>query len=60
MSIILRRLISAISPHKNMSELFSVKTIAYPFPAKPVALNHLQQQQYVQEIKILLKKNNAV
>ena len=60
MSIILRRLISTISPHKNMSELFSVKTIAYPFPAKPVALNQLQQQQYVQEIKILLKKNNAV
>ena len=43
-----------------MSELFSVKTIEYPFPAKPVALSDLQQQQYVQEIKTLLKQNNAV
>ena len=43
-----------------MSELFSVKTIEYPFPAKPVVLSHTQQQQYVQEIKTLLKQNNAV
>jgi quinolinate synthase len=43
-----------------MSELFSVKTIDYPFPAKPVVLSNAQQQQYVQEIKTLLKQNNAV
>jgi quinolinate synthase len=43
-----------------MSELFSVKTIEYPFPAKPTALSNSQQQQYVQQIKTLLKQNNAV
>ena len=43
-----------------MSELFSVKTIEYSFPAKPVVLSKLQQQQYVQQIKALLKQNNAV
>jgi quinolinate synthase len=45
---------------KNMSKLFSVKTIEYPFPAKPVVLSNLQQQQYVQQIKTLLKQKNAV
>ena len=43
-----------------MSELFSVKTIDYPFPAKPIKLSIVQQQQYVQQIKTLLKQNNAV
>jgi quinolinate synthase len=43
-----------------MSELFSVKTIEYPYPAKPVVLSNAQQQQYVQEIKSLLKQKNAV
>ncbi len=43
-----------------MSELFSVKTIEYPFPAKPIKLSIVQQQQYVQQIKTLLKQNNAV
>ena len=43
-----------------MSELFSVKTIDYPFPAKPIELSNTQQHQYVQQIKILLKQNNAV
>jgi quinolinate synthase len=42
-----------------MSQLFSVKTIEYPFPVKPVVLSKAQQQEYVQEIKILLKQNNA-
>ncbi len=43
-----------------MSELFSVKTIEYPFPAKPIELNNTQQYEYVQQIKTLLKQNNAV
>jgi quinolinate synthase len=42
-----------------MSQLFSVKTIEYPFPVKPVVLSKAQQQEYVQEIKTLLKQNNA-
>jgi quinolinate synthase len=43
-----------------MSELFSVKTIEYPFPAKPIELSNTQQYEYVQQIKTLLKQNNAV
>ncbi|MFT6345237.1 MAG: quinolinate synthase [Paraglaciecola sp.] len=43
-----------------MSELFSVKTIDYPFPAKPIELSDTQQYEYVQQIKTLLKQNNAV
>ncbi len=43
-----------------MSELFSVKTIDYPFPAKPIELSNTQQYEYVQQIKTLLKQNNAV
>jgi quinolinate synthase len=43
-----------------MSELFSVKTIDYPFPAKPIKLSDTQQYEYVQQIKTLLKQNNAV
>jgi quinolinate synthase len=42
-----------------MSQLFSVKTIEYPFPVKPVVLSTAQQQEYVQEIKILLRQKNA-
>ena len=42
-----------------MSQLFSVKTIEYPFPVKPVVLSKAQQQEYVQEIKILLRQKNA-
>lgn len=43
-----------------MSQQFQVETIDYPFPAKPVPLNQLEQQRYVQEIKTLLKQKNAV
>lgn len=43
-----------------MPEQFSIKTIEYPFPAKPAVLSHVEQQHYVQEIKTLLKQNNAV
>jgi len=43
-----------------MSELFSVKTIEYPFPAKPIELSNTQQYEYVQQIKTLLKQKNAV
>ena len=43
-----------------MSQLFPVETIEYPFPAKPVALSKEQQQQYVYDIKTLLKQKNAV
>lgn len=43
-----------------MSQVFSVEPIDYPFPAKPIPLNVAQQQHYVQEIKTLLKQNNAV
>ena len=43
-----------------MSQLFPVKSIDYPFPAIPVVLDNTQQQQYVQQIKSLLKQNNAV
>ncbi len=43
-----------------MSELFSVKTIEYPFPAKPIVLSNTQQSEYVQQIKTLLKQNNAI
>lgn len=42
-----------------MSQLFPVKSIDYPFPARPVALTNVQQQLYVQQIKSLLKDNNA-
>ncbi|MGS2719588.1 quinolinate synthase NadA [Paraglaciecola aestuariivivens] len=43
-----------------MSQLFPVETIEYPFPAKPAVLSNAQQQHYIQEIKALLKQQNAV
>lgn len=42
-----------------MDQVFRVDTIDYPFPAKPEVLSELQQRQYVDEIKQLLKAKNA-
>ncbi|WP_158971884.1 quinolinate synthase NadA [Paraglaciecola sp. L3A3] len=43
-----------------MLEQFQVETIDYPFPAKPAVLSEIEQKRYVEEIKSLLKQNNAV
>ena len=42
-----------------MEQAFRVEPIDYPFPAKPVPLTQAQQQDYVQQIKRLLKEQNA-
>lgn len=36
-----------------------INAVEYPFPAKPQALSQAQQSQYVEQIKQLLKQNNA-
>ena len=59
MSIILGRILLSLVNIQIMSQLFPVKSIDYPFPARPVALTNVQQQLYVQQIKSLLKDNNA-
>ena len=42
-----------------MNQVLRVDAIEYPFPAKPIALDEAEQQQYVNNIKRLLEEKNA-
>jgi quinolinate synthase len=42
-----------------MNQAIQVEKIDYPFPAKPIPLNSVEQQDYVAKIKALLIEKNA-